>query len=102
MQWWGRMLAAVLVAGMGNAQQAPKRIALAIGNAAFTTPGWELKNPVNDATLIATRLKPQGFEVIPVMNATKAQMDQAFATFATRLRAAGPDAVGRYEVTFAQ
>lgn len=77
-----------------SAQQQAPRLALVIGNAAYATPGWALKNPVNDATLIADRLRALGFTVDPVMNASKARMEQAMAGFAARLRAAGPEAVG--------
>ncbi|MDX2234715.1 MAG: SUMF1/EgtB/PvdO family nonheme iron enzyme [Hyphomonadaceae bacterium] len=96
MRWALRLLAAfvVLAAGMGNAQPAPKRIALVIGNAAYTTPGWALANPVRDAQLIAQRLSALGFEVDPVMNASKATMDAAMQRFGAKLRGAGADAVG--------
>ena len=96
MQWVARILAAlvVLAAGAGSAQQQPARLALVIGNALYTTPGWQLVNPVNDAQLIAARLRTLGFQVTPLMNGTKAQMEVAMNAFGTRLRAAGPDAVG--------
>jgi formylglycine-generating enzyme required for sulfatase activity len=96
---WVIAAAMVLAAGMGNAQgqsagaPAP-RYALVIGNAAYTTPGWQLKNPVNDARLMATRLRSLGFQVTPVENATKAQMEAAMNGFTARLRAGGPNAVG--------
>ncbi len=96
MRWIARVLAVacVLAAGMGQAQAPPRRVALVIGNAAYTTPGWALVNPVNDATLIADRLRGLGFEVDPVMNASKAQMEAAFARFGAKLKSSGADAVG--------
>ena len=39
----------------------PKKVALVIGNAAYAHEG-ELKNPANDAQLIGSTLKSQGFD----------------------------------------
>ncbi|MDX2232975.1 MAG: caspase family protein [Hyphomonadaceae bacterium] len=97
MGWMHRILFVVALALAGlpsTSAQAPARHALVIGNAAYVTPGWRLANPVNDATLIATRLRALGFQVTPVMNATKAQMEAAMNAFTARLRAGGPNAVG--------
>ncbi|MDZ4778284.1 MAG: caspase family protein [Alphaproteobacteria bacterium] len=89
-------VALLMVAGLSHAQPASRRIALIIGNAEYTTPGWALKNPVNDARLIADRLRPLGFEVDLVTNADKVAMERAMERFGSRLRAAGPDAVGLF------
>ena len=62
-----------------------KRIALVIGNAAYTTA--PLKNPVNDANLMATTLQGLGFEVIKKLNASKLQMEQAVQQFSEKLAA---------------
>ncbi len=96
MRWVVRLFAAVVVlaAGLGQAQQAGPRYALVIGNAAYQTPGWQLVNPVNDANLMATRLRGLGFQVTPLMNATKSQMEAAMNAFTTRVSAGGADAVG--------
>lgn len=96
MRWLLRVVAFTLVLGaaMGNAQQAPLRVALVIGNATYTMPRWALVNPVNDATLIAARLRSLGFQVDPVMNANKATMDEAIKRFGTRLKTGGREAVG--------
>lgn len=101
MRWmlWVIAAAMVLAAGMGNAQGQSAgppgpRYALVIGNAAYTAPGWRLQNPVNDARLMATRLRALGFQVTPVENATKAQMEAAMNGFTARLRAGGANAVG--------
>ncbi len=96
MRWVVRLFAAavVLAAGLGQAQQAAPRYALVIGNAAYQTPGWQLDNPVNDANLMATRLRGLGFQVTPLMNATKSQIEAAMNAFTTRVSAGGADAVG--------
>jgi formylglycine-generating enzyme required for sulfatase activity len=97
MGWMRRILvlAALLLAVLpAAAQQAPTKYALVIGNAAYRTPGWQLVNPVNDATLMAQRLRALGFTVDPLMNATKAQMDQALLRYGEKMRAGGASAVG--------
>jgi hypothetical protein len=47
MTWvrWLFVLAVSVFALSASAQQPQKRVALVIGNAAYATPGWELKNP---------------------------------------------------------
>ncbi|MBI9067331.1 MAG: peptidylprolyl isomerase [Salinivirgaceae bacterium] len=66
------------------AQNTGKRLALVIGNSNYTT-GGALKNPVNDANLMATTLQQLGFDVIKTTNSTKAQMDKAVLDYARRL-----------------
>jgi len=70
------------------------RIALIIGNSSYETPGWQLDNPTNDATLLEGALKTVGFEVHTLLDADKDQMEEAFQAHADRLQAAGEDAVG--------
>ncbi len=74
--------------GAAQAQQAaPKRVALVIGNANYQqTP---LKNPVNDARVMAATLRQLGFQVIQRENATKAQMEQAVGEFGRALTKGG-------------
>ncbi|WP_374384288.1 caspase domain-containing protein, partial [Thermomonas sp.] len=68
-------------------QAAPKRVALVIGNAAYQqTP---LKNPVNDARVMANTLRQLGFQVIQRENATKQQMEQAVGEFGRALTKGG-------------
>ncbi|MBF0562868.1 MAG: SUMF1/EgtB/PvdO family nonheme iron enzyme [Alphaproteobacteria bacterium] len=66
-----------------------RKIALVIGNASYAEQ--PLRNPVNDARAMARALHSQGFEVIARENATKAQMEDAVASFGEKL---GPGAVG--------
>ena len=66
------------------AQVSEKRLALVIGNAAYQNSG-ELRNPVNDANLMATTLQDLGFTVIKRTDATKKQMDNAILDFWRKL-----------------
>ncbi|MFN8256326.1 MAG: caspase family protein [Bacteroidales bacterium] len=60
-----------------------KRIALIIGNNSYSNA--PLKNPVNDANLMATTLQGLGFTVIKKVNANRVQMAQAIADFWSKL-----------------
>ena len=66
-------------------------MALVIGNAAYKRSA--LANPVNDAKLMAERLKAQGFEVSASYDASQSGMKRAVQTFAASLRERGKDAV---------
>ena len=61
-----------------------KRIALVVGNADYTE-GFKLKNPVNDANLMAQTLKNLGFRVMQVTNVNKAQFERAIRDFSAVL-----------------
>ncbi|MCK6453542.1 MAG: caspase family protein [Alphaproteobacteria bacterium] len=65
---------------------AEKRVAPVIGNAACKDA--PLRNPVNDARLMAAKLKQPGFEVGAGENASRAQMASAVGC------ALGPACVG--------
>ena len=75
----------VLFALAINAQNNEKRIALVIGNSAYLH-GGALKNPVNDANLIATTLQGLGFTVIKKLNANLRTMQTASADFKNKLK----------------
>lgn len=60
-----------------------KRIALVVGNSAYTNS--PLKNPVNDANLMASTLQGLGFTVIKKLNVTKAQLELAVQQFSEKL-----------------
>ncbi len=75
-------LAAALLAASAPAWAA-KKVALVIGNGAYTEA--PLKNPANDARAIAGTLRRQGFEVLLKENATKAQMNEIVADFGEKL-----------------
>jgi hypothetical protein len=83
--------AIALIAALGVAPaigwaQAEKRVALVIGNSAYKE-GGALKNPVNDARVMATALRELGFRVIARENATKQQMERAVGEFGDALAA---------------
>ena len=57
-----------------------KRLALVIGNSAYEH-GGVLKNPANDANLMASTLVDLGFDVIKRVDASKEEMDQAILNY---------------------
>ncbi|MDD5248406.1 MAG: caspase family protein [Rhodocyclaceae bacterium] len=65
-----------------DALPAERRIALVIGNSAY--PERPLRNPANDARVIAAALKRLGFEVILRENTRLADMLGVFGDFAVR------------------
>ena len=70
------------------------RIALVIGNSKYKTS--PLRNPVNDARLMAKTLRSLGFEVIERTDATQKAMKQAMRRFSRQLSKAGDNAVGLF------
>lgn len=67
------------LSGQDN-QKPQKRLALVIGNSAYEH-GGVLKNPANDAKLVASTLVELGFDVIKRVDASKEEMDQAILNF---------------------
>ena len=72
---------------------AEKRIALIIGNSAYTHSG-ALENPKNDAQLIASALRRANFEVTVRTDANRKSMQEAFRAYSAKLKTAGKDTVG--------
>ena len=68
---------------------AQNRWALVIGNSTYGTDIGPLLNPVNDATDMAAMLRPLGFDVTLILNATRPQMEEALAAFRRQLRPGG-------------
>ena len=67
------------------------RVALIIGNSNYAggDSGNALKNPVNDATDLAAKLKSLEFELVnnqPLLNATKREIEQAVQEFTQQLK----------------
>ena len=85
----------VLAVAFGRAASAEQRVALVIGNAAYTTVP-ALTNPANDAALMASTLGDVGFDVVTARDADRDEMAAAIREFGKRLRAAGPQAVGLF------
>ena len=67
--------------------QSEKRVALVIGNSTYSS--GPLKNPVNDARLIAKTLKDLGFDVISRENADQNQMKIAIDEFGKKIKGGG-------------
>jgi uncharacterized caspase-like protein len=68
------------------AQETGKRLALIIGNDAYSIS--PLKNAVNDAHAMDKALKSAGFQTVTLENARKADMDRAIGEFLDKI---GPD-----------
>ncbi len=71
---------------------AERRLALVIGNSAYTTA--PLENPARDAALMTETLQGAGFEVTHAQNLGYREMQRAVVDFGRDLRAAGEDTVG--------
>ncbi len=68
-----------------------RRVALVIGNSNYAggDSGHALKNPVNDASDLAAKLKSLEFELVnnqPLLNATQREIEQAVQTFTSSLK----------------
>jgi uncharacterized caspase-like protein/uncharacterized protein YgiM (DUF1202 family) len=95
--WAGVLLCAVLVlAAPAATARADGRVALVIGNADYGAAIGRLKNPVNDAKLIAGTLEGLGFKVDLVLDADQKTMKRAIKGFGARLRDAGTDTIGLF------
>lgn len=81
---------AVLLSLLVAPASAETRLALVMGNSDYKTA--PLKNPANDARLMAQALKGVGFDVTSVINANQSQMRRAIVTFGRKL--AKGDSVG--------
>jgi len=91
--WVALALVFLMLAGATSAL-AEKRIALFIGNEAYTTEIGRLANPHNDVALLEQTLKGLGFEVTTVRDAGLAALHQSVNAYARRVQAAGPNGVG--------
>lgn len=88
------LLSLMMSLGLTLTAVAEQRIALVIGNSDYTTDGWDLENPINDAELLALALAEVGFDVHTLLDGDKTSMEEAFQAHADRLKEAGEDAVG--------
>ena len=80
---------AELVSAIAATYKDEKRYALVIGNSNYSKDIGILKNPLNDATDVATELRKSNFEVQLITNATYVQMREAMRKFQEKLTA-GP------------
>jgi hypothetical protein len=83
-----------LMLATAPAALAEKRIALLIGNEAYTNEIGQLANPHNDVALIEQALKGLDFEVVTVRDAGLGALTRAVNAYSRRLQAAGPGAIG--------
>jgi formylglycine-generating enzyme required for sulfatase activity len=74
----------VRVVGKEPASAAPQRTALIVGNARYRQ--GPLRNPVNDATAVATKMRGLGFDVQLIADGTQEQMKRGLAAFGERLK----------------
>lgn len=78
-----------LLTALASTYKDEKRYALVIGNSNYSKDIGVLKNPLNDATDVATELRKSNFDVQLVTNATYVQMREAMRKFQEKLTA-GP------------
>ncbi len=72
---------------------AEKRVALVIGNSAYTNIST-LANPINDAKLMAKVLGAQGFEVVLGLDLKYRPMKRSIRRFTHKLQSYGRDTIG--------
>lgn len=92
------ILAAVLVllaALLPVRAMAEARLALVVGNGAYVNVA-ALRNPVNDAILMAESLRKVGFDVTLITEAKQDELIRAISEFGRKLRGAGDDATGLF------
>jgi hypothetical protein len=95
MRLLGVLLACLLLLAP-SAGKAEPRIALVIGNNAYSGSLDPLENAVSDAILISDRLRKAGFEVDEVHDANRATTAAALARFRDKVKAAGPGAAALF------
>lgn len=88
-------LLALLVQAPAASADGP-RVALVIGNGNYDDNIGRLRNPTNDAKLIARSLGQLGFKVLLKTDTDQNEMKRAIRDFGEALRDAGPDATGLF------
>lgn len=83
------VVAGIILLGTVHSEEAAaeQRLALVIGNAVYSFS--PLKNPVNDASDMATTLQKLGFTVILKKNVSLREMEQSIKDFGARLKQGG-------------
>src|SRR5579862_9249667 len=85
------MLLVIGLSAPASAQQAERRIALVIGNAAYSDA--PLQTAANDAGLIAQTLEAAGFDVVGARDLDQDSLRRALRDFLEKASASGPDTV---------
>jgi Caspase domain len=84
--------AAFLVGAPAHAQAPAPRVALIVGNAAYTSaPG--IATAAADATIVAETMRTAGYDVTEVQDLAAANFGQTIRAFLDKVYAAGPEAV---------
>jgi uncharacterized caspase-like protein len=81
----GALCGLLALAALSAPALAEKRVALVIGNSAYQHTAT-LKNPSNDATDIAAKLRALGFDVIDGTDLPKDEMEKRIRVFADKLQ----------------
>lgn len=82
-----RLIFAAILTACAAAAQAADKVALLIGNAAYSNVG-KLANPLNDVRLIEASLQSHGFAVTRIEDQTLTQMNRALRNFRAKADAA--------------
>jgi uncharacterized caspase-like protein len=82
--------------GFSGEAFAAARVALVVGNGDYGPEIGRLKNPGNDARLMAETLEGLGFEVALVTDADQKAMKRAIREFGQKLRETGPNGIGLF------
>ena len=85
--WLGVLLGFIALLGMAQSQPRPPRVALVIGNAAYSDPSTPLSTTITDARTIAEELRRNEFEVDLKENLGKEDMQRALDAFMGKIRA---------------
>src|SRR5262249_54846806 len=89
-----RLVLILFLAFLPSAALAEQRMALLIGNEAYSSGIGRLANPHNDVALLEQTLKGLDFEVVTVRDAGLGALNRAVNAYARRVQAAGSGAVG--------
>ena len=84
----------LLIALLPSHARADGRIALLIGNEAYSSEIGRLANPHNDVALLEQALKGLGFDVTVARDTSLGALTRAVNAYARRVQAAGPGAIG--------
>ena len=93
MRRYGNLLGLVgvtLLFLIASTQGAEKRLALVVGNSAYSG-NLQLPNPVHDATLMTQTLRTLGFEVMERTDVSYQEMKRAIQEFGDRIQQTGHD-----------
>ena len=85
--WLGVLLGFIALLGLAQSQPRAPRVALVIGNAAYSDPSTPLSTTITDARTIAEELRRNEFEVDLKENLGKEDMQRALDAFMGKIRA---------------